>query len=370
MFSFSITESDNFARTGIFVSPHGEVKTPCFMPVATAASVKLLTSDELNEMGFDAIILNAYHLFLRPGVEILSKSKGIHSFMKWEKMAITDSGGFQMFSLPGSKADQDGIILKFPESGSTHYFTPEEIIEIENKIGADVIMCLDYCPKIWDNVQEIKLSVQRTISWAKRCQLRHSNMAQQLWGIVQGGTDTGLRKYCFEQLERLSFPGYGIGGLSIGEPWEKSLEVVDSLCRMSGKKIMYLMGVGMPDQIVEAVALGVDFFDCAMPTRIARNGTTISWSGKFNIKAALFKDDRGPLDPDCDCFVCRTYSRSYLRHLFNAKEMLGMRLNSYHNLYFMAKLMEKIRENIKDGTFEKFKKNFLQKYKRKEKNAR
>ncbi len=340
------------------------------MPVATSASVRLLTSYEVMDMGFNAIILNAYHLFMRPGTEILRKTHGIGNFMKWDGMTVTDSGGFQMFSLPDSKADENGISLKDPESGAIHYFTPEKVIEMENDIGADVIMCLDYCPKIWDNLQEVKLSIERTISWAKKCQKSHSNPYQQLWGIIQGGTDTGLRMYCFEELEKLSFQGYGIGGLSIGEPWLRTMEVVDSICRKAGSKVMYLMGVGMPDQIVDAVELGVDFFDCAMPTRIARNGTTISWSGKFNIKAALCKDQQIPLDPECDCFVCKTYTRAYIRHLFNAREMLGMRLNSYHNLYLVAKLMERIRESIKNKTFNRFKKEFLNKYERKEKNAK
>ncbi|MCM8758733.1 MAG: tRNA guanosine(34) transglycosylase Tgt [Candidatus Omnitrophica bacterium] len=369
MFSFEITSSDDYARIGVFSYPKGKVETPCFMPVATCASIRLLTSQEVMDMGFGAIILNAYHLFKRPGLEILKKSGGIHNFMRWNGMVVSDSGGFQIFSLPDSHADENGIILKDPESGITHYFTPEKVMEIQNSIGADVIMCLDYCPKIWDNLKEVNLGVHRTVSWAKRSKLVHTNPRQQLWGIIQGGVDIGLRKYCFEELEKISFEGYGIGGLSIGEPWEKTIEVVNSICRSIGKKVVYLMGVGMPDQIVETVELGVDFFDCAMPTRIARNGTTISWSGKFNIKAASCKEQQIPLDPECDCFVCRTYTRAYIRHLFNAKEMLGMRLNSYHNLYFMAKLMEKIREAINKKAFAQFKKDFLTKYKRKEKNA-
>jgi len=370
MFSFTITSNDGYARTGIFLSSHGEVKTPCFMPVATAASVKLLTSEEVKSLGFDAIILNAYHLYLRPGLEIIKNSGGIHKFMNWNGLAITDSGGYQMFSLPNSRIDENGITLKSPESGTEHYFTPEKMIEIEQQIGADVIMCLDYCPKIWDNVDEIKASVYRTIAWAKRCSSAYFQKTQQLWGIIQGGTDINLRKMCLENLENIDFPGYGIGGLSIGEPWEMALEVINSLCRMiPTEKVVYLMGVGMPDQIVECVDAGIDFFDCAMPTRIARNGTTLSWSGKFNIKAAWCKNQQLPLDAECDCFVCRTYTRAYIRHLFNAKEMLGMRLNSYHNLYFIGQLMEKIRQNIKRGTFQKFKKEFLEKYKRKEQYA-
>lgn len=367
MFLFKIENTDGNARVCTFVSPHGTVETPCFMPVATSASVKLLTSEEVFSIGFKAIILNAYHLFVKPGIEIITKSGGIHNFMKWEGCAITDSGGFQIFSLPGSWEDENGIRLRVPESGAEHYFTPEKMIEIEEKIGADVIMCLDYCPKIWDNFEELKTSVQRTIVWAKRCLAVHSTEYQQLWGIIQGGTDISLRRRCIENLERMEFPGYGIGGLSIGEPWEKTLEIVELVSKsIPENKVRYLMGLGMPDQVVEACELGIDFFDCAMPTRIARNGTTLSWNGKFNIKAAAYKDENGPLDPECNCYVCRSYPRAYLRHLFSAHEMLGMRLNSYHNLYFMSELMARIRKSIKQGTFKEFKKNFFSKYQRKE----
>ncbi len=367
MFSFKINKTDGNARVCTFVSSRGTVETPCFMPVATSASVKLLTSEEVFSMGFKAIILNAYHLFIRPGVEIITNSGGIHRFMKWDGLALTDSGGFQIFSLPCSREDEDGIILKDPESGALHYFTPEKIIEIEEKIGADVIMCLDYCPRIWDNLEELKISVHRTVVWAKRCLAAHSTEKQQLWGIIQGGTDISLRIWCIEGLERMEFNGYGIGGLSIGEPWEMTLKTVDFISRnIPGNKVRYLMGLGMPDQIVEACELGIDFFDCAMPTRIARNGTTLTWNGKFNIKAAACKDENGPLDPECSCRVCSTYSRAYIRHLFNAHEMLGMRLNSYHNLYFMSELMKMIRSSIKQGKFQEFKKNFLSKYQRKE----
>lgn len=367
MFSFKIEKTYGDARVCTFVSPHGTIETPCFMPVATSASVKLLTSEEVFSMGFKAIILNAYHLCVKPGTEIITKSGGIHNFMKWEGFALTDSGGFQIFSLPDSREDENGITLRVPESGAEHYFTPEKMIEIEEKIGADVIMCLDYCPKIWDNLEELKTSVHRTIVWAKRCLAVHSTEYQQLWGIIQGGTDISLRLMCIENLEKMNFTGYGIGGLSIGEPWEKTLETVDFVSKnIPENKVRYLMGLGMPEQIVEACELGIDFFDCAMPTRIARNGTTLSWNGKFNIKAAAYKDENGPLDSECNCYVCRTYSRAYLRHLFNAHEMLGMRLNSYHNLYFMSELMSKIRTSIRQKNFQEFKKTFFSKYQRKE----
>ncbi|MCM8805964.1 MAG: tRNA guanosine(34) transglycosylase Tgt [Candidatus Omnitrophica bacterium] len=370
MFSFKINKIDGNARSGIFLTPSGTVKTPCFMPVATAGSIRLLTSQEVIAMGFDAIILNAYHLFLKPGLDVIRSCGGIHNFMKWDKTAFTDSGGFQIFSLPDTTVDENGVSFKDPESGTRFYFTPEKVIEIQQVIGADIIMCLDYCPKIWDNLEELKLSVDITIQWAKRCYVYHSKEKQQLWGIIQGGIDTRLREKCIENLETLSFSGYGIGGLSIGEPWEKSLEVIDFVCKKINKsKVIYLMGLGMPEQIVEAVELGVDFFDCAMPTRIGRNGTTLSWRGKFNIKSASCKDENVPLDPDCDCFVCRTYSRAYLRHLFNARELLGMRLNSYHNLYFISKLMEKIRKSIESGNFQDFKKSFFNQYQRKEQYA-
>jgi len=367
MFSFIVNKKDNRARVCSFVSLHGIVETPCFMPVATSASVKLLTSEEVFSMGLKAIILNAYHLYIKPGTKIIIDSGGIHNFMKWNGLALTDSGGFQMFSLPGSQENEEGISLRVPETGAQHYFTPEKMIEIEEKIGADVMMCLDYCPKIWDNLQELKISVQRTVDWAKKCKSAHSTENQQLWGIIQGGTDISLRQQCIERLEEIEFPGYGIGGLSIGEPWSKTLEIIDLVSKsIPENKVRYLMGMGMPDQVVEACEMGIDFFDCAMPTKIARNGTTLGWNGKFNIKAAACKDENGPLDPECNCFVCKTYSRAYLRHLFNAHEMLGMRLNSYHNLYFMSELMKKIRSSIKQGKFQEFKKDFLNKYQQKE----
>jgi len=318
-------------------------------------------------MGLSAVILNAYHLYIKPGLQVIEGLGDIHRFMNWNGLALTDSGGFQMFSLPGSLSDDNGIMLKVPASGLQQYFTPEKMMDIETRIGADVIMCLDYCPKIWDNLTELKIAVDKTISWAKRCMRAHSTPNQQLWGIIQGGVDLSLRAQCIEGLEKISFPGYGIGGLSIGEPWEKSLEIIDFVSKkIPENKVRYLMGLGMPDQIVEACEYGIDLFDCAMPTRIARNGTTLSWNGKFNIKAAAWKYSDEPLDAECDCYVCNTYSRSYIRHLFNAKELLGMRLNSYHNLYFMSMLMKKIRNNIRQGTFQEFKKNFLSKYKRKE----
>jgi len=341
------------------------------MPVATSASVKLLTSEEVFSMGLKAIILNAYHLYIKPGTKIIAELRGIHNFMKWNGLALTDSGGFQMFSLPGSQENEEGISLRVPETGAQHYFTPEKMIEIEEKIGADVMMCLDYCPKIWDNLQELKISVQRTVDWAKKCKSAHSTENQQLWGIIQGGIDISLRQQCIECLEEIEFPGYGIGGLSIGEPWSKTLEIIDLVSEsIPENKVRYLMGMGMPDQVVEACEMGIDFFDCAMPTRIARNGTTLGWNGKFNIKAAACKDENGPLDPECNCFVCKTYSRAYLRHLFNAHEMLGMRLNSYHNLYFMSELINKIRSSIRQGEFQEFKKGFLDKYQQKEQYAK
>jgi len=355
------------ARLGEISTLHGNVQTPCFMPVATYATVKTLSFEDIAAMGYSMLIANAYHLYLKPGTEIFEKFGSIHNFMNWNGPVITDSGGFQIFSLGSAKVRHDGVSFKNEHDGSSHHLTAEKVVEIEEKIGADIIMCLDYCPKIWDNYAEIRESVKKTVHWALRCKNAHSKPDQQLWAIIQGGVFPDLRAECLEKLEEMEFPGYGIGGLSIGEPWEKTAETIEVLSKlMPDRKIRYIMGLGMPDQIIELVGLGMDLFDCAMPTHIARNGTTLSWRGKFNIKSARYRQDFGPLDPDCTCFVCRNYHRAYIRHLFSAKEALGMRLNSYHNLFFLAELMRRIRQSIAEGTFVQFKKEFLSRYSQQE----
>ncbi|MCM8786318.1 MAG: tRNA guanosine(34) transglycosylase Tgt [Candidatus Omnitrophica bacterium] len=359
-------DKETKARTGEIITSHGKVKTPCFIPVATLANVKTLTSEDLIEIGVQILITNAYHLYLKPGVEIIEKIGGIHRFMNWERPIITDSGGFQIFSLEDVKIDKDGAIFKSKLDGSTHFITPERSIEIQEKIGADIIMAFDYCPKNWNNYEEVKKSLELTIKWAKRCKEFHKRYNQELFGIIQGGIYKELRKKCIEEIEKIGFNGYGIGGLSIGEPYDETMKITEYIIRnLPENKVRYFMGIGMPLQILELVEIGIDMFDCGMITHIARTGSTLTWKGKINIKAGKYKDDSSPLDQDCNCFVCRNYTKSYIRHLINTKEITGLRLNSYHNVYFMVKFMEMVREKINKGEFIKFKKEIENDWKRK-----
>ncbi|MCS7180399.1 MAG: tRNA guanosine(34) transglycosylase Tgt [bacterium] len=356
---------DTNARIGEIITSHGKVQTPCFMPVATLANVKTLISEDLKEIGVEMIITNAYHLYLKPGVEIIKKIGGIHKFMNWNRPIVSDSGGFQIFSLEDVKINEDGVIFKSKIDGSTHFITPEKSIEIQEKIGADIIMAFDYCPKNWDDYKEVERSVDLTIKWAKVCKDVHEKEKQELFGIIQGGIYKELRKKCIIELEKLSFNGYGFGGLSIGEPYEDTLEITNFIIEnLPENKLRYFMGIGMPLQILELVEMGVDLFDCGMVTHIARTGSTLTWKGKINIKAGKYKDDFSPLDEFCDCFVCKNYTKSYIRHLINTKEITGLRLNSFHNVYFMIKFMEKIRESIRNNNFKNFKKEIENDWKR------
>ena len=365
MFSFKTLKKDpsTGARLGLLETPHGLVETPCFMPVATRGTVKTLTSEDLEEAGVKMIIANAYHLYLRPGTGIVGAAGSLHEFMSWRRPIVTDSGGFQVFSLENVRVREDGVEFKSILDGSVRYITPEISIEIQNEIGADIIMAFDYCPRVWNDRGEVARSVEITLRWAERCKERHKDGRQLLFAIVQGGTDEALRSRCAEQLVAMDFPGYALGGLSIGEPFSRTKEITECVVSsLPPDKIRYLMGMGMPLQIMEMVERGVDLFDCAMPTHIARTGSTITSTGKINIKSARYKSDLSPLDAGCGCFVCRNYTRAYLRHLIHAGEILGMRLNSYHNVYFMMRLMEGIRESIRTGSFEKFSKNFKNRY--------
>lgn len=365
MFEFTVLNEDRKtkARRGELKISTKRIETPSFMPVATLADVKTLTSEDLNEIGVDILISNAYHLYLKPGVEIIKKAGGIHKFMNWEKAIITDSGGFQIFSLENVKISENGVLFRSKIDGSSHFITPERAIEIQNKIGGDIIMCFDYCPRRWDDYAEIKKSVEFTVRWAKRCKEFHRKENQILFGIVQGGVYKRLREECIDKLKSIGFKGYGIGGLSIGEPEEKTFEIADFISdRIKGNILRYFMGMGMPLQILNLVEMGYDLFDCGMITHIARTGSTITHRGKINIKAGKYKEDFSPLDPECDCFVCKNYTRAYIRHLINSKEITGLRLNSYHNVYFIIKLMEKIRRSLKENKFAEFKREFEKKY--------
>lgn len=363
MFEITGKNKDTGARTGEIKTPNGIVKTPCFMPVATLGTVKTLSSGELNDIGVEMIIANAYHLYLKPGLDIIEKAGSIHKFMNWDKPVVTDSGGFQIFSLENVKVEDGGVHFRSRIDGSSHFITPERSMEIQERIGADIVMAFDYCPRDWNNYDEVKLSVETTVRWAERCFSAFAGGKQQLFGILQGGIYEDLRKACIDKMGMMDFPGFGFGGLSIGEPFEKTAETVGLIVgQIPAGKVRYFMGLGMPLQLLDMVEAGVDLFDCGMPTHIARTGSTLTSAGKINVKAGRYKDDFSPLDADCDCFVCRNYTRAYVRHLINTNEILGLRLNSYHNLYFIMQFMKDIRKAIYEGNFKKFRKDFEKKY--------
>ncbi len=363
MFRIIKKDKETDARIGEIETPHGVVKTPCFMPVATLGSVKALSSEDLNEIGVEMLIANAYHLYLKPGLDIIKSSGSIHKFMNWNKPVVTDSGGFQIFSLENVKVEENGVHFRSKIDGSSHFITPESSIEIQKTIGADIIMAFDYCPREWNNYDEVKLSTEMTVRWAERCLSVFEGRKQHLFGILQGGIYQDLRELCIEKMRGMDFPGFGFGGLSIGEPFEKSVETVEFMVKnIPEDKVRYFMGLGMPLQILDMIEKGIDLFDCGMPTHIARTGSTLTSAGKINIKAGRYKKDFSPLDEECDCFVCRNYSKAYIRHLLNTSEILGLHLNSYHNLYFMLRFIKNVREAIEMGRFGEFRKEFEMKY--------
>lgn len=352
-------------RCGRLHLPHGIVQTPIFMPVGTQATVKTMTPEELYELGAEMILANTYHLFLRPGNELIRELGGLHRFMHWDKPILTDSGGFQVFSLgPLRKITEDGVVFKSHIDGSSHFMGPEESILIQNDLGADVIMAFDECTPYPCTYEEAKAAAERSSRWARRSRHAHYDMQRQaLFGIIQGGVFNDLRKRSAEDIMELDFSGIAIGGLSVGEPKPLMYEVLDSLIPVLPKdKPRYLMGVGTPDCLLEGVDRGVDMFDCVFPTRIARNGAAFTAHGRINIRNLKHARDESALDAECDCYTCRNYSRAYLRHLFKADEILGMRLATYHNLSFLCKLMRRIAEALRDGCFQDFKCAFLARY--------
>lgn len=355
MFRFELLKKDSEtgARLGAIHTPHGVVDTPCFMPVATQATVKGMTPAELEDMGFGMLIVNAYHIYLRPGVEVVSAHGGLHGFMNWEKPIATDSGGFQVLSLAKkSKIREDGIVFQSHLDGSTHEFTPAKSIEIQKSLGSDIIMCLDECPPYPSTHEYMSSSIERTTRWAGMCKEAWGGYDGGLFGIVQGGVFADLREKSAEGLRELDFDGYALGGLGIGESSEDMYGTVGRTTPLlPEQKPRYLMGVGTPLDILESVARGVDLFDCVMPTRNARNGTLFTNCGKVVIKNSQYAADVGPLDPECDCYTCRTFSLAYLRHLYQAGEILALRLLTLHNLYFYSRLMKEIRESIVSGGF-------------------
>ncbi|MFA7560628.1 MAG: tRNA guanosine(34) transglycosylase Tgt [Candidatus Izemoplasmatales bacterium] len=358
-------DKNSGARYGILHTPHGSFETPIFMPVGTQATVKTLAVDEISEVSQGLILGNTYHLWLQPGDDIVKDHGGIRGFMNWNKALLTDSGGFQVFSLSKiRKITEEGVNFRHHINGSPLHMSPEDSIRIQNNLGADIIMSFDECPPFHSSYKYHQDSLERTIRWAKRGKEAHQFPDKQaLFGIVQGGPFKDLRQHSIEELVKIDFPGYAIGGLSVGETKSEMYEVLDFLKdKLPKDKPRYLMGVGSPDDIVMGVLNGIDMFDCVLPTRIARHGSAMTSIGKVVIKNKTFEKDYSPLDPNCDCKVCKNYTRSYLRHLFKAKEMLGQRLVTYHNLYYLKTLMKDIREAIKNDRFEEFKNKILTDY--------
>lgn len=353
------------ARYGILHTPHGDFETPIFMPVGTQATVKTLIPEEIKEVSDGLILGNTYHLWLQPGDEIVKKHGGIRGFMKWNGALLTDSGGFQVFSLSKMrKIEEEGVYFRHHKSGEKLFLSPEKAIEIENNLGADIIMSFDECPPFHSDYKYMEESVKRTIRWAKRGKEAHKNSdTQALFGIVQGGPHKELRKMCLEELQKIDFPGYSIGGLSVGESKDEMYEMLNYLKDIMPKdKPRYLMGVGSPDDLVIGSMNGIDMFDCVLPTRIARHGTAMTSAGKVILKNAQYKENLDSLDSKCGCYVCKNYTKSYLNHLMKAEEILGARLLTYHNLYFLKTLMKNIREAIKEDRLGDFKEQFFKDY--------
>lgn len=364
-YEFIKKDSNSKARRGRIHTPHGTIETPVFMPVGTAATVKAMRPEEVKELGAEIILSNTYHLYLRPGHEIVKEAGGLHKFMNWDRPILTDSGGFQVFSLgPLRKITEEGVKFSSHIDGSKHMLTPEKAIEIQQALGSDIMMAFDECTPYPADWKYVKNSLERTTRWLQRCKDAWTNREEQaLFGIMQGGMYKDLRRQSAEQIVELDLPGYAIGGLSVGEPREMMCEVLDDCVDLLPEdKPRYLMGVGSPDYLFEGVERGLDMFDCVLPTRIARHGMAMTSAGKLNIKNAKFERDFTPLDHECDCYTCRNYSRAYLRHLFKSNEMLSSTLLSHHNLHFLVNTMANIRKAIEEDRFLEYKKEFYEKY--------
>ncbi len=363
MFNFEIVSASKTtkARAGLLQTAHGAVETPVFMPVGTLATVKSLSPEELLDCGTQIILGNTYHLYLRPGCEVIRRFSGLHGFMHWDRPILTDSGGFQVFSLAKlRKINEEGVIFQSHIDGSEHILTPEKSIEIQIGLGSDIIMCLDECIKYPAGRDYTRDALELTTRWAKRCKKAwENNGGNALFGIVQGGMMKDLREISADALVEIGFNGYAIGGLSVGEPKDIMLEMADfTLPRLPDNKPKYVMGVGTPEDLVELVALGADMFDCVMPTRNARNGQMFTKYGTINICNSSFKYDTEPIESGCKCYTCRNYSRAYLRHLYMAKELLAYRLNTIHNIYYYMSVMKRMRRAICQGEFDEFRKDF------------
>ena len=366
--TFEITHvcKQSGARTGILHTPHGDVETPMFMPVGTQATVKFVSPEELKDIGSGVVLANTYHLWLRPGEDIVDQAGGVQKFMNYKGPMLTDSGGFQVFSLADQrKITEEGVTFKNTLNGDTLFLSPEKSIQIQNKIGADIIMSFDECIPYPATREYVEKSTERTLRWALRGKQAHSRPEEQaLFGIVQGGDYEDLRKYCAEKLIEMDFPGYAIGGTSVGEDKETMYRMVKwASDALPFDKPRYLMGVGAVNDLLEAVSRNVDMCDCVLPTRIARHGTLMTSEGRISIRKAIYKNDFTPLDPECDCYTCRNYTKAYLNHLQRTNEGFGTRLMSIHNLRFLVKLMEDARKAIKEDCFNDFKEETLAKMK-------
>jgi len=353
------------ARAGELQTPHGIVPTPVFLPVGSQGTVKTLTPEELKVLGMPMVLANTYHLYLRPGIAVIEKVGGLHKFMGWDGAILTDSGGYQIFSLARlCQVSGEGVVFRSHIDGSEHHITPELITQFQEALGADIIMALDECPAYDDSFEKVKMAMQRTLRWAERCQKSRKRDDQALYAIVQGGTFPELRRQSAEHLVSLGFDGYAIGGLSIGEPKRVTLAIIEeTVAFLPEDKPRYLMGVGSPEDIIEGVARGIDIFDSALPTRVARNGAFFTWQGRHNIRNSTYAQMEQPIDPGCECYTCRTFSAAYLHHLFDCEELLAYRLATIHNLNFFSNLIQKIRGAILSGTFSSFRDNFLASYK-------
>lgn len=358
------TSGDSSARTGRFVTPHGPVETPVFMPVGTMATVKAMTPENLREVGTQILLSNTYHLYQRPGDELISRAGGLHSFINWRGPLLTDSGGFQVFSLSARcTIDDDGVTFRSHIDGSEHRFTPERVMEIQRNLGADIVMPLDHCPALPADRETLEASLRRTTAWAERCRSAGTGGGQALFGIVQGGTDVALRRRHLGEIASLDFDGYALGGLSVGEPKEDLYRVIEATAgKMPADRPRYIMGVGSPDIIIEAVRHGIDMFDSVYPTRMARHGTVLTARGTRTIRNAEYAEDQRPLDPGCDCYSCRNYTRGYIRHLIKADEILAYHLTTYHNLHFMGELMAQLRRAAEQDAFMQYRRQFWRQF--------
>jgi queuine tRNA-ribosyltransferase len=363
IFTYDLIKKEGQARAGVFHTPHGDLLTPVFAPVGTQATVKAVTPAQLEEIGASLVLSNTYHLYLRPGADLVAEMGGLHEFMRWPHPMLTDSGGFQVFSLADTRqVDEEGVTFKSHIDGSTHRFTPESSIQIQEKLGADIIMAFDECADP-NNQAYIRDSMRRTHAWAERCLRAKSRPDQALFGIVQGGISPELRRQSAEFIASLGFPGHAIGGLSVGETkaeMNAMLEVVNDF--LPQEKPRYLMGVGSPEDLINGILRGVDIFDCVLPTRLARHAAAFTHDGRINLMNASYAHDHGPIDPQCDCYTCRTFTRGYLRHLIVSKEMLAATLISIHNIRFLVSLVQTARQAILEDRYTEFAAGFLARY--------